>query len=243
MAQWEFRVRLLSRIKCGSSFGKSRSNDRWKQATSWGYGRWWFWFDFLGSWIRGRAVACDADPTLSWDCRQGPWSAHCWFGAWRHELSGMEPNEVCVWKVCQLWQNIPRCVCRWWDGRILQMEHGSPWKQGHRANCKGLALFPLRMQSCGGLWKGWKAKGLLRRDFGAETAGWLKMSLCSSRQVRQHCSFSVLRKSRKDLSYECKDEVNDRYHYELVVHWENSESATSPPNQSPRISDHESATT
>ena len=29
----------------------------------------------------------------------------------------------------------------------------------------------------------------------------------------------MLRKSRKDLSYECKDEVNDRYHYELVVHW------------------------
>ena len=34
---------------------------------------------------------------------------------------------------------------------ILQMEHGSPWEQECRANCKGLAFFSLCMQSCGGL--------------------------------------------------------------------------------------------
>ena len=58
VAQWEFRVRLYSRTKHVSSFGKSRSNDRWKQATSWGFGGWWIRYDFLGSWIAGRAVSC-----------------------------------------------------------------------------------------------------------------------------------------------------------------------------------------
>ena len=70
-------------------------------------------------------------------------------------------------------------VHRWWDGRILQMEHGSPWEQKYRINCKGLVFFSLGMQSCGGLWKGWKAKGWLRRDFGAKTAGWLRWSSSS----------------------------------------------------------------
>ena len=30
---------------------------------------------------------------------------------------------------------------------------------------------PLCMQGCGGLWKGWKAKGLLHWNFSAEAAG------------------------------------------------------------------------
>ena len=56
-------------------------------------------------------------------------------------------------------------------GRLLQMEYVSPGKQEYESNCKGLVFFSLRMQGCGGLWKGWKAKGLLHWNFSAEAVG------------------------------------------------------------------------
>ena len=54
---------------------------------------------------------------------------------------------------------------------MLQMEYESPGKHEYESNCKGLVFFSLRMQGCGGLWKGWKAKGLLHWNFSAEAAG------------------------------------------------------------------------
>ena len=51
------------------------------------------------------------------------------------------------------------------------MEYESPGKQEYKSNCKGLVFFSLRMQGCGGLWKGWKAKGLLHWNFSAEAVG------------------------------------------------------------------------
>ena len=60
--------------------------------------------------------------------------------------------------------------CKWSMGHLGNKSTGPIAKDWHSFLCACKAVED----------SGWKAKELLRRDFGAETAGWLKLSSCSS---------------------------------------------------------------